>query len=153
MRESTHKRKRSLQDSTIGLSKMGMALNRLAALKEELDGIEETEDELNSISEHVLGLENILKSQFKTSRRLGVERRRLIFEPAKVAELTNGLTTDAEAEIADLRSRIKKIYAHVNMDYQPGSRMILDAILLALSEIATTKKSSVAILPEMRIPG
>jgi len=51
----------------------------------------------------------------------------------------------------DLHSRIKKIYARVNMDYEPGSRMILDAVLLALAEIASTQKRGVAILPEMRI--
>ena len=50
MSERTHKRKRSLQDSTINLSKTRMALNRLDTLKEELDRIEETE-ELYIISE------------------------------------------------------------------------------------------------------
>lgn len=73
------------------------------------------------------------------------------FEPAKVTGLTNGLTTSAEAEIADLHSGMKKIYARVNMDYEPGSRMILDAILLTLAEISSTNKTGVAILPEMRI--
>jgi len=80
-----------------------------------------------------------------------VTRKRLVFEPAKVAELTKRLTASAEAEIADLHARIKKIYAHVNMDYEPGSRMILDAILLALAQIASTQHRSVAILPDMRI--
>jgi hypothetical protein len=44
-----------------------MALNRLEALKEELDGIEETEEELHTISNHVLrlALENILKGAKK----------------------------------------------------------------------------------------
>jgi len=65
MSECTHKRKRSLQDSTVDLSKMRMTLNHLGALKEELDGIEETEEELHTISEHVLALENILKSAKK----------------------------------------------------------------------------------------
>ncbi|SRR6266550_4845511 len=60
MPERTHKRKRSLQDSTVDLSKMRMAVNRLEALKEELDGIEETEEELRTISEHVTALEDIL---------------------------------------------------------------------------------------------
>jgi hypothetical protein len=64
MSERTHRRKRSLQDSTVNLSKMRMALNRLDALKEELDGIEETEEELH-ISEHFLALENILKGAKK----------------------------------------------------------------------------------------
>lgn len=65
MSERGHKRKRSLQDSTVDLSKMRMALSRLDALKEELDGIEETEVELHTISEHVLALENILKGAKK----------------------------------------------------------------------------------------
>ena len=59
--ERTHERKRSLQDSNVDLSKMGMALNRLESLKEELYGIEETEEELQTITDHVLALENILK--------------------------------------------------------------------------------------------
>ena len=49
-------------------------------------------------------------------RKAGVTRKRLAFEPAKVTELTKELTPNAEAEIADLHSRIKKIYARVNMD-------------------------------------
>jgi hypothetical protein len=141
---------------------MRMALNRLEALKEELDGIEETEEELHTILDHVLALENILKGAKKPRvtfstvaaedlKKAGVTRKRLIFEPAKVTELTKGLTASAEAEIVDVHSRIKKIYARVNMDYEPGSRMILDAILLALAEIASTQKRGVAILPEMRI--
>lgn len=65
MSERGHKRKRSLQDSPVDLSKMRMALNRLEALKEELDGIEETEEELHTISDHVLALENILKGAKK----------------------------------------------------------------------------------------
>jgi wobble nucleotide-excising tRNase len=65
MSERTHKRKRSLQDSTVDLSKMRMALTHLAALKDELDGIEETVEELHSISEHVVALENILKGAKK----------------------------------------------------------------------------------------
>ena len=40
-------------------------------------------------------------------------RKLLIFEPA---EFYKGPTANAEAEIADLHSRIKKVYARVNMD-------------------------------------
>jgi hypothetical protein len=65
MSERTQKRKRSLQDSTVDLSKMRMALNRLETLKEELDGIEEMEEELHTISEHVLALESILQGAKK----------------------------------------------------------------------------------------
>ena len=146
---STHKRKRSLQDSTdstIGLSRMRMALNRLDALKAELDEIEQTEEEMLAISEHVLELENILRGHgvkkpvcciflvfcasvimmlqrtaFSTVtledlKKAGIKRKCLCFEPQKVAALVRELTMNAEIEIADLYSRIKKIYAHVNMD-------------------------------------
>jgi len=58
----------SLQDSPIDLSKMRMALNRLESLKQELDGIEETEEELHTILDHVLALENILKGAKKPVR-------------------------------------------------------------------------------------
>ena len=49
-------------------------------------------------------------------KRAGVVRKRLVFEPMKVTELAKALPTNAEAEILDLHSRIKKIYARVNMD-------------------------------------
>ncbi|KIJ42161.1 hypothetical protein M422DRAFT_60388 [Sphaerobolus stellatus SS14] len=177
MSERGHKRKRSLQDSSVDLSKMRMALNRLEALKEELDGIEETEEELQTISDHVLALETILKGAknqyvpyssrdvlllimlqrvtFSTVtsedlKKAGVTRKPLYFDPAKVIQLAEGLTMNAEAEIVDLYSRIKKIYARVNMDVS-GSRMVLDSILLALAEIISDKQRGVAILPEMRI--
>ena len=65
MAERSHKRKRSLQDSPVDLSKMRMALNRLDALKAELDGIEETEEELQTISTHVQALQDILRGAKK----------------------------------------------------------------------------------------
>lgn len=72
MSERGHKRKRSLQDSPIDVSKMRMALNRLDALKAELDGIQETEEELDGISKHVLALEDILKGAKKPVRPMSV---------------------------------------------------------------------------------
>lgn len=65
MPEPSHKRKRSLQDSPVDLSKMKVALHRLNALKEELDGVEETEAELGAVMEHVAALEEILNSAKK----------------------------------------------------------------------------------------
>jgi len=73
MSERGHKRKRSLQDLPVDLSKMRMTLNRLEALKEELDGIEETEEELHTISDHVFALENILKGAKKPVRCIFLE--------------------------------------------------------------------------------
>ncbi|KJA14949.1 hypothetical protein HYPSUDRAFT_149754 [Hypholoma sublateritium FD-334 SS-4] len=143
MSERGHKCKRSLQDSPIGLSKMRVALNRVDALQAELDGIQVTEERLHSVSKHVLALEGIVKgakkprATFSTVRsedleEAGVVRKRLEFEPVNVTELTKTLPSNAEAEILDLHSRIKKIYAHVNMDV-PENR-------------------NVVIIPEMRIP-
>ncbi|KAL4251082.1 hypothetical protein ABKN59_005641 [Abortiporus biennis] len=166
MSERGRKRKRSIHDTCrppVDLSKIRMALSHLDALKTELDGIEETEEELASISKHVLAVEEILRGAKKPRvtfstvkpedlKRGGVVRKRLVFDPKKVTELAKAVTEAAvEAEIADLHSRIKKIYAHVNMDYEPGSRMILDAILLALAGVASVEQRSVAILPEMRL--
>ncbi|KAF8345411.1 hypothetical protein F5887DRAFT_1061787 [Amanita rubescens] len=124
MPERTRKRKRSLQDSSVDLSKMRMALNYLEALKEELDGIEETEEELRTISEHFTALEDILNGAKKPRvtfstvssedlKKAGVKRN---FCAREKTDLTKELTSDAEAQIADLHTRIKDIYAGVNMD-------------------------------------
>ncbi|KAH8995649.1 Flavinator of succinate dehydrogenase-domain-containing protein [Lactarius akahatsu] len=162
MSEPTLKRKRSLKDSTVDFSKMRMVLNQIDALKDELYGIEETEEEMRNISEQVLQLEKILEGAKKPKKSFstvlleelemaGVQEKRLVFDPVKLTDLTNGLTTEAGSQIADLHARIKEIYACVNMDYEPGSRMILDAFLLALRKITSTQEFDVAILPEMRI--
>ncbi|KAF8817639.1 hypothetical protein BYT27DRAFT_7074170 [Phlegmacium glaucopus] len=164
MSEYRHKRKRSLKDSTVDISRMRMALNHLEALKEELDGIEETEEELQNISDDVLALdsEDALRGAKKPRldfstvvsedlKKAGVIRKCLVFLPEKISELMSVMTTKARAENLDLHSRLRKIYARVNMDYSPSSRMILDAILLALAEIVSAEKRGVAILPGMRI--
>lgn len=80
MSERSHKRKRSLQDSPVDLSKMVMALNRLDVLKSELDGIQETKEELDSITKHVSALEDILRGAKKPVRSVD-----LTFWPVKQA--------------------------------------------------------------------
>ena len=72
MSERGHKRKRSLQDSPIDISKTKMTLNFLDALKAELDGIQETEEDLDGISKHVLALEDILKGAKKSVRPISI---------------------------------------------------------------------------------
>ena len=49
-------------------------------------------------------------------KKAGVKRKRLVFVPAKIIDLTKELILEAEAQIADLLTRIKEIYACVNMD-------------------------------------
>jgi hypothetical protein len=48
--------------------------------------------------------------------KVGVERKHLALVDANISKLTKELTTDAEAQIADLNSRIEEIYESVNMD-------------------------------------
>ena len=60
-----HKRKRSIQDTPVDLNKMKMALNHLSSLKEELDGIQETEGEMEAVMEHVHALQKILETAKK----------------------------------------------------------------------------------------
>ena len=49
-------------------------------------------------------------------KKAGVTRKRLVFHAAKVTESAKVLTEKVRAEFVDLHSRIKKIYARVNMD-------------------------------------
>ncbi|KAH9045061.1 hypothetical protein EDB84DRAFT_1587092 [Lactarius hengduanensis] len=148
MSEPTLKRKQDLQDD---LSRLKMVQGCLDTLKDELGGIEETEDSeaLHVALEHVHKVEDILRDVKKL--KVGVKREPLIFADDKIAKLVNGLTVDAEAHIADLYSRVKEIYACVNMDYEPGPRMIIDAILLTLRKITSTQRTDIAILPKMKI--
>ncbi|KAF8195052.1 hypothetical protein BJ912DRAFT_958115 [Pholiota molesta] len=151
-----HKRKRT---------RIGMALDGLEDGQEELGGIAESEEESHAISSHVLAPENILNSSAKKRRvtfstvtredlkKAGVMRKRLVFDAPKVNALimTRGLTPHAAIETVLLHARLKNIYAHVNMDYPPGSRMILDAILLTSAQICSAQQRKVAILPGLRI--
>lgn len=63
-----HKRKRSIQDTSVDLNKMKMAMNHLISLKEELDGIQETEGEMEVVIEHVHALQKILESAKKPNK-------------------------------------------------------------------------------------
>lgn len=60
-----NKRKRSIQDTPVDLTKMQLARQRLSALQEELSGIEETETEMEEIMKHVDALQGILGSTKK----------------------------------------------------------------------------------------
>lgn len=102
-------------------------------------------------------------------KKAGVVKKHLTLDLAKITKLSEALTRTADFEIADLHSRIKKIYSCVNMvvsssrtpifayhltervHSQHASRMILDAILLTVTEIAFVEHRSVAILPKLGI--
>ncbi|TFY76544.1 hypothetical protein EWM64_g7469 [Hericium alpestre] len=157
-----HKRKRSLQDSPVDLTKMRMAMNRLGALKEELEGIEETEGELKALMLHVDALEAILgtakkpKLSFSSASdkdidKIGVIQKRLVFSQQGIDQLVAAMSEHAIEESKILYERIKEVYEFVNMD--PGSRMLLDAVLLRLGKVTgkTEQKGRVAIMREMRL--
>lgn len=151
------KRKRGQTDA----SKMKAdALLHLGDFKAELEGIEDNEGELKNISSHVSALECILRGgkrprlnfsdvKFQDLEKVGVRRKLLAFDDSKVTNLTEGLTESAKTEIMDLRLRLKKIYARVNMD--AGSRMVLEAVLLAVAEIVSNEQRGVVIVPGMKI--
>jgi len=165
MASKGHKRKRSIQDSPVDLSKMKMAMNHLVSLKEELDGIQETEGEMDAVMEHVHALQKILENAKKprlnfssTTKKdlenLGVTGKDFDFIPEGIDKLlSKSNAPDIVDEFKSLLVRLNEIYDHVNMDFEAGSRMILDAVLLSIAKISAKRDASraVAILPEMRL--
>ncbi|KAK7015409.1 hypothetical protein R3P38DRAFT_2997281 [Favolaschia claudopus] len=156
---STHKRKRSLSEDPVSTDQLHYLKKHTALLREELEGIEETETELETVMQHIINLErllsNVKKPRYtfssmtkKDLTRLGVKGQMLIFKSEGLATIL-GKSNDGDTfneEVSSLRTRLIDIYAHVNMDYEAGSRMLLDAI--------SSKRDSetcVAILPEMRL--
>lgn len=65
MSTKAHKRKRSINDAPVDLTKMQAARQRLLALQDELKDIEETELEMAEIMSHVNALQDILGSSKK----------------------------------------------------------------------------------------
>jgi len=85
---------------------------------------------------------------------LGLTRKRLVFQPDGIAQLlTRPNSLQHVDEVQVLHTRLAEIYDHVNMDYEAGSCMILDAVLLAVAKLSPKRKSGhdVAIFPEMRL--
>ena len=60
MSEKSHKRKRSIQDTPVDLTKMQLARQQLTALQQELAGIQETEKEMEELMTHLDALQEIL---------------------------------------------------------------------------------------------
>ena len=109
-----------------------------------------------SLSESTISFDDLTK--------VGIQGKRLVLANVKISDLTKGMTTDAEAHIADLDSTIEEIYEGVNTDvrlslitfafsrltssqYDLGARMTVDTILLALRKISLTQQRDIAIFP------
>ncbi|KAJ7470162.1 hypothetical protein B0H11DRAFT_1812624 [Mycena galericulata] len=159
-----HKRKRSLQDSPVDLTLMQKARKCLVALQEELDGVVETTNEITAIMTQVDALQAILgtakkrklgfSSVTKTDlTNIGIQRKFLVFDPTQLRSLLTHKRAAPDHQIQQLCTRIARIYRHVSMRYEPGARMILEAVLLAVAEVCVDgdAKLPVAILPQMRI--
>ncbi|KAF5322609.1 hypothetical protein D9619_001348 [Psilocybe cf. subviscida] len=102
-------------------------------------------------------LEHKRQGTFSTVRaddleRAGIVGRYLWFNSATITESLQGFTSVANTEIVDLHSHLKKIYARVNMDHYAGPQMILDAVLLSLTEIASVGQRSATILQGLKVP-
>lgn len=103
---------------------------------------------------------------------IGLIRGRLVFNHGSIAELAKNMSSDAVTESQRLHECIQEIYEYVNMDvsirnileslyrcsqFEAGSRVVLDAVLLSLGKVTSNtnypdfRKRSIAILPEMRI--
>jgi hypothetical protein len=143
-----HKRKRSIQDTSVDLSKMKMAISHAISLKEELAGIQETEAEMEAVMEHVHALQKILESAKKPKKQvcklfspsaismerinfsslskkdlsnLGISKKKLIFNTESINELLSLPRGPSIApEFTSLNARLDEIYDHVNMDVRVG---------------------------------
>jgi len=163
MSEKTHKRKRSIQDAPVDLTKMQLARQRLSALQEELAGIQETEHEMEEVMKHVEALQDILGTakkqkvsfsslQFSHLENMGIAQKTLQIIPSELDSMLSNSIIDSE-HLDNLCTQITRIHRHVSMKYEPGARMILDAILLAVAQVCVDGKAKLpaAILPELRI--
>ncbi|KAJ7749182.1 hypothetical protein B0H16DRAFT_1551903 [Mycena metata] len=159
-----HKRKRRLQDSPVDLTLMKKARTCLVALQEELDGVVETTSQITAIMTHLDALQAVLGTAKKPKigfssvtkadlTNVGIQRKFLQFDATELHNLLTHERAAPDEQIQQLCARIARIHRHVSMRYEPGARMILDAVLLAVAEICTDggAKLPVAILPEMQI--
>ncbi|KAJ7506985.1 hypothetical protein B0H11DRAFT_1969712 [Mycena galericulata] len=157
------KRKRSLEDSPVDLTVMKKARSCLLSLQQELEGIEETAGEITAIMEQVEVLQGILGTTQKPIlafssvsksdlKNLGIDHKFLQIQTDKLEALLK-VGNAQDSHIQQLCYRISRIYRHVSMRFDPGARMILDAVLLTVAEISSDgdAKLPVAILPGMRI--
>ncbi|KAL4242844.1 hypothetical protein ABKN59_011265 [Abortiporus biennis] len=150
-----HKRKRSLQDSPVDLSQMQLARRQVERLRQELEGIEETEKEMKEIMTHIDKLERILtqsKKQKYSFSSLG--RKEMVLMGIKRGSLcfNKSITPIIDPEHLDrLCMEVNRIYRHVSM--KTGARMMLDQILLTIADIICRENPSyfAAILPELRL--
>ncbi|KAK7052256.1 hypothetical protein R3P38DRAFT_2859410 [Favolaschia claudopus] len=122
-----YKPKRSLQDTPVNLTFMQQARE---CLKIEFSSVTEAD------------LANV-----------GIERKFLVFNATELERLLTDKRSASEKPISQICVRLSRIYRHVSMRYEPGIRMILDAVLLTVAEICFDggHKIPVAILPGMQI--
>jgi len=156
-----HKRKRSIEDTPVDVGLLRRVKNQVEALREHLADIEETESEMASVMTHLVALESILEgakiprlSFSSLSKRdlnkIGILSKRLAFRQEIINQLVENMTDKMVIEAKALCTRLAEVYNHVNMDYEPAARMVLDAVLLSIAKLSPSDKG-IAILPEWRL--
>ncbi|KAF8313735.1 hypothetical protein F5887DRAFT_1151878 [Amanita rubescens] len=147
---STQKRKRSIQDTPVDLTKMQLTRQRLSALQEELSGIEETETEMEEIMKHVDALQGY-SWQYQEAPWDWSERP-LRFNDAALQVRIAASDIDSK-HIEALCLQITRINRSTSKRFEAGARMILDAVLLTIADISVDAKEKlhVAIFPDMQV--
>ncbi|KAK7691250.1 hypothetical protein QCA50_004643 [Cerrena zonata] len=161
--------KRSIQDTPVDLSKMRMALDAVKVLREDLSGITSTEvqTDLDEAIRHLQSVARVLNaadipklscssvtSKHLTDLRIG--HGMLDWNHNTIAALAVERMEDKHfADVCRVLSQeIVDIYAHVNMAYETGSRMILEATLKALCRTFKHPQtdSIVSVVSELNLP-
>ncbi|KAK7694137.1 hypothetical protein QCA50_003713 [Cerrena zonata] len=147
----THKRKRSTHVTPIDVSKTRRFMSQFEAHRAELQGVDGMKAEITQVVRHKVLFPDVSDTEL---RNLNVRPGRLVFKRIKVSELGDETQADefANEELNDLRSRLEKIYRRVNMHCDGGARIVLDAILLSVGEIASKNSTNrdIAIIPGLK---
>ncbi|KAF8590162.1 hypothetical protein K439DRAFT_1404055 [Ramaria rubella] len=157
-------RKRSIQNTPLDINKMNLAMRHLNSLKEELDGVQETKGEIDSVMKHAKALQKILENAKKRRincsslseadlDNMGIVKKRLVFKADGLNKLLKSSElVDHVCEAQALHAHLVGISHHVNMDFEAGTHMILDSILLSIAMSSRLKAGhNVAILPKMKL--
>ncbi|OBZ75415.1 hypothetical protein A0H81_04295 [Grifola frondosa] len=157
----TYRQKRSLQDSAVNMNVISNTRCQLAAMKQDLDGIVESQEEVDQIMCHFAALEAILakakkiKLSFSSAtekdiKKLGIEHSGLFFDRKAISQRYN----IPRSILDSLHEQLRRIFLHVMApEHGARARIILDSVLLAVAETCAlnTKKTSAVIFPEFTI--
>ncbi|KAH8923643.1 hypothetical protein BT69DRAFT_1319406 [Atractiella rhizophila] len=155
--------RRSLEESTVDLAKMRSLVQSLNSVKEDLEGIEETATAISQLKHDIEILEALLERapkkkiafsslQFKDLEPIGVKSSGvLVFKNDQIKKVAASIP-DLDKESDALVRSLEEIHCCFSMEFEAGSRTIIDAIFISLYRITHQGKLDIAILPE-KVPG